>query len=141
VEISAGGVVVKDGSQVLLARREEHWQLPKGLVEEGKGEKIEETAIREVKEETGINARIIKPLGKVNYWYYRDNKRIYKTVYFFLMEAISGDVNEHDHEMDEVRWFEIDEAINKIAYRNERDILEKAKKELRGDLIWGNWSS
>lgn len=139
MEISSGGVVVKDGAHVLLARREEHWQLPKGLVEEG--EKIEETAIREVKEETGINARIIKPLGKVNYWYYREGKRIYKTVYFFLMEAISGDIKEHDSEMDEVRWFEMDEALEKIAYRNEKDILEKAKKELRSDLIWGNWSS
>ncbi len=139
MEISAGGVVVKDAVHILLARREEHWQLPKGLVEEG--EKIEETAIREVKEETGINARIIKPLGKINYWYYREGKRIYKTVYFFLMEAISGDIKEHDSEMDEVRWFEMDEALEKIAYRNEKDILEKVKKELRSDLIWGNWSS
>ncbi|MDY6985095.1 MAG: NUDIX hydrolase [Candidatus Thermoplasmatota archaeon] len=139
MEISAGGVVVKDAAHVLLARRAEHWQLPKGLVENG--EKTEETAIREVKEETGINARIIKPLGKINYWYHREGKRIYKAVYFFLMEAISGDIKEHDSEMDEVRWFEMDEALEKIAYRNEKDILEKVKKELRGDLIWGNWSS
>lgn len=141
MEVSAGGVVVKreDSILVLLARRGRDWQLPKGLVEEG--ERIEETAVREVREETGIDARIIKPLGKINYWYYREGVRVYKTVHFFLMEAMGGSTEEHDSEMDEVRWFGIDEALNVIGYRNEKDLIEKAKRELRGDLVWGNWSS
>jgi len=139
VEISAGGAVVKSASLLLLARKGNEWQLPKGLVE--KGERVEETAVREVKEETGFDARIIKPLGKINYWYYRDGKRIYKSVYFFLMKAVGGDFKERDDEMDEVKWFDIDEALKIIAYRNEKDVIERAKKELRGDLIWGSWSS
>lgn len=141
MEISAGGVVVRkeDSILVLLARRGRDWQLPKGLVEEG--ERTEETAVREVREETGIDARIIKPLGRINYWYYREGRRIYKTVHFFLMEATGGSTKERDKEMDEVRWFGIDEALSRIAYRNEKDLIERAKKELRSDLIWGNWSS
>ncbi len=141
MEVSAGGVVVKreDSILVLLARRGRDWQLPKGMVEEG--ERIEETAVREVREETGIDARIIKPLNRIHYWYYREGVRIYKTVHFFLMEAVGGNTEEHDREMDEVRWFEVEEAFEVIAYRNEKDLIEKAERELRGDLVWGNWSS
>jgi len=138
VEVSAGGVVLRKERMVLLARRNEDWQFPKGQVE--KGERIEETAVREVREETGIEARIIKPLGRINYWYYREGRRIYKTVHFFLMEAVKENMERRDSEMDEVRWFNLEDAIKKISYRNERDILEGANKEMERDIIWGNWS-
>jgi 8-oxo-dGTP pyrophosphatase MutT (NUDIX family) len=138
VEVSAGGVVLRKERMVLLARRNENWQFPKGQVE--KGEKIEETAVREVREETGIEARIVKPLGRINYWYYREGRRIYKTVHFFLMEAVRENMEQRDNEMDEVHWFNLEDAIRKISYRNERDILERAKREMERDIIWGNWS-
>jgi 8-oxo-dGTP pyrophosphatase MutT (NUDIX family) len=138
VEVSAGGVVLRKEGMVLLARRNEDWQFPKGQVE--KGERIEETAVREVREETGIEARIVKPLGRINYWYYREGRRIYKTVHFFLMEAVRENMEQRDNEMDEVHWFNLEDAIRKISYRNERDILERAKREMERDIIWGNWS-
>ena len=138
MEVSAGGVVLRKEGMVLLARRNEDWQFPKGQVE--KGERIEETAVREVREETGIEARIVKPLGRINYWYYREGRRIYKTVHFFLMEAVRENMEQRDNEMDEVHWFNLEDAIRKISYRNERDILERAKREMERDIIWGNWS-
>jgi 8-oxo-dGTP pyrophosphatase MutT (NUDIX family) len=138
VEISAGGVVLKKERMVLLARRNEDWQFPKGQVE--KGERMEETAVREVREETGVEARIVKSLGRINYWYYREGRRIYKTVHFFLMEAVRENRKQRDSEMDEVRWFNLEDAVKKISYRNERDILERANKEMERDIIWGNWS-
>ena len=138
MEISAGGVVLKKERMVLLTRRNEDWQFPKGRVE--KGERIEETAVREVREETGVEARIVKPLGRINYWYYREGRRIYKTVHFFLMEAVRENWKQRDSEMDEVRWFNLEDAVKKISYRNERDILERANKEMERDIIWGNWS-
>ena len=138
MEISAGGVVLKKERMVLLARRNEDWQFPKGQVE--KGERMEETAVREVREETGVEARIVKSLGRINYWYYREGRRIYKTVHFFLMEAVRENRKQRDSEMDEVRWFNLEDAVKKISYRNERDILERANKEMERDIIWGNWS-
>lgn len=138
MEVSAGGVVLRKDRMVLLARRNEDWQFPKGQVE--KGERIEETAVREVREETGIEARIVKPLGRINYWYYREGRRTYKTVHFFLMEAVKENMERRDSEMDEVRWFNLEDAIKKISYRNERDILERANREIERDIIWGNWS-
>jgi 8-oxo-dGTP pyrophosphatase MutT (NUDIX family) len=138
VEISAGGVVLKKERMVLLTRRNEDWQFPKGRVE--KGERIEETAVREVREETGVEASIVKPLGRKNYWDYREDRRIYKTVHFFLMEAVRENRKQRDREMDEVRWFNLEDAVKKISYRNERDILERANREMERDIIWGNWS-
>ena len=139
MEISAGGIVARkseDRIQVLLVRRDEYWQLPKGLVE--RNESFEETAVREVKEETGMDAEIMKKIGKINYWYRKEDKRIYKVVHFFLMESKGGSIEEHDHEMDEVKWFSIDEACEIISFKNEGDLIKTLKKEV--DLVWGSWS-
>jgi len=104
------------------------WGLPKGLVE--KGEAPEETAVREVQEETGLVAEIVEPLGDISYWYVWDEERIRKKVTFFLMEAVGGDVSVHDHEMEDVRWFPLQEAGRRASYPSERDVLRRAADAL-----------
>ena len=135
-EHSAGGVVVRrrnGGLDVTLAARRTRkgdlaWGLPKGLVE--KGEAPEETAVREVREETGLVAEIIEPLGDISYWYVWDEERVRKKVTFFLMEAVGGDVSIHDHEIEEVRWFPLQEARRRASYPSERDVLRRAAEAL-----------
>jgi len=131
-EHSAGGVVVRrrgDSVDVALASRRTRrgdlaWGLPKGLVEEG--EAPEQAAVREVLEETGLLAKILEPLGDISYWYVWDNERIRKKVTFFLMEATGGDLSAHDHEMEDVRWFPLEEARRKASYPSERDVVRRA---------------
>jgi chemotaxis protein MotB len=137
-QISSGGVILRhspEGIRVALIRRsspkgEDVWCLPKGWVEAG--ESPEQTAVREVEEETGLKGRIIRKLGIITYWFYDKNerKRIHKTVHFFLMNFTQGDTSRHDHEVLEARWFGMEEAENRLAYAGERDIFKKAKKAL-----------
>jgi 8-oxo-dGTP pyrophosphatase MutT (NUDIX family) len=135
-EYSAGGVVIRrrqDGLDVALAARRTRkgslaWGLPKGLVEEG--EAPEQTAIREVQEETGLLAKILEPLGDISYWYVWEDERIRKKVTFFLMEATGGDVSTHDHEMEEVRWFPVEVARRRASYPSEREVLSRAAETL-----------
>jgi 8-oxo-dGTP pyrophosphatase MutT (NUDIX family) len=118
----------------LAARRTRHgelaWGLPKGLVEPG--EEPSQTAVREVREETGLEAEIRSSLGSIRYWYVWDGVRVRKVVDVFLMEATGGDISRHDHEMEEVRWFPLAEAPGTAAYRSERELLERAAELLTG---------
>ncbi|MBI4259870.1 MAG: NUDIX hydrolase [Actinobacteria bacterium] len=131
-EVSAGGVVYRrTGGEVeiaLAARRNRRgdlaWGLPKGLVEEG--ETAEVTAVREVREETGLWAEIEAPLGEVSYFYVWEGERVRKTVHVFLLRATGGDLADHDHEMEEVRWFGVREALATASYPSEREVLERA---------------
>lgn len=135
-EHSAGGVVIrhhKGGMEVALAARRTRrgdlaWGLPKGLVE--KGEEPSQTAVREVQEETGLQARILQPLGDISYWYVWEGERIRKKVTFFLMEAVGGDISQHDYEMEDVRWFPLEQAPRKASYSSERDVLRRAADAL-----------
>ena len=106
------------------------WTLPKGQVE--KGENIARTAHREVKEETGLDGKIIKLIDHIQYFYAHKEKeetrRFFKVVYFFLMEYSEGDVQNHDFEVDDCQWFPIDDAIKTVEYKDEKEILKKAKK-------------
>lgn len=106
------------------------WCLPKGLVDKGEGP--EETALREVAEETGLKGRIIEKLGEIKYWYYikEENAKCKKTVHFFLMEYEGGDLRKHDWEVDDASWFPIDEAVKKARYKGEKVMIEKARKIL-----------
>lgn len=117
------------GAEVLLAARrtrrgEVVWGLPKGLVEEG--ESFEETAVREVREETGFEGAITAPLGSVSYWFVWEGTRINKTVHFFLMELTGGDAAFRDMEMEDVDWFPLATAAESIAFNSEREIIRKA---------------
>jgi 8-oxo-dGTP pyrophosphatase MutT (NUDIX family) len=131
-EVSAGGVVYRtgdDGTEICLAARRTRrgdlaWGLPKGLVEPD--EAPEEAAVREVLEETGLEAHIEDDLGTIRYFYVWESVRVRKQVRFFLMRATGGDVATHDEEMEDVRWFAIGRAVKRAAYRGEREVLERA---------------
>lgn len=131
-EVSAGGVVYRktdDGVEVVLASRRTRrgdlaWGLAKGGIEEG--ESREEAAVREVREETGLLGEIEADLGDTKYIYVWEDVRIRKTVHFYLMRLVGGDIDDRDDEMEEIRWFPLDRAIKRAAYRGERDILAKA---------------
>ncbi len=129
LEFSAGGVLYRiQDSKVYIVLIETGngriLSLPKGLV--NKGEKVEEAALREVYEETGCRGRIIEPLGKIEYWYYREGFRIHKFVYYFLMEYIEGNVEDQDWEVERAYWIPADEAVNIMSYKNEGEIVQRA---------------
>ena len=122
-ETSYGGVVVR-GSDVLVITPagKRVTGLPKGGA--NRGETGEQTAAREVREETGITATVREPLGDVEYWYRRGGLRVFKTVGFFLCDYVSGDTADHDHEVDEARWIPLSEARTTLSYPGERALIE-----------------
>ncbi len=109
----------------------ERWALPKGTP--ARGESMEQVALREVSEETGLQVRLIRPLMDIDYWFVLHGARHFKTVHFYLMEAIGGDTSLHDAEYDVVEWFPIAEAEQRLSYANERHVLARAAAELAGD--------
>ena len=133
--VSAGGVVASNdghGVTVILCRRGEppRWSLPKGTPDDG--ETMEETAIREVREETGLDVRIDTFLHSIDYWFVRseDGRRCHKTVHFYLMDVIGGSIDRPDEEFDEVRWMTAREALDTASYPNEVKVIEKALEVL-----------
>jgi len=120
--------------EVLLAARrtrrgELAWGLAKGGIEPD--ESVEDAAVREVREETGIDADIEVSLGETRYFYVWEDVRVRKTVHFFLMRAMGGDLDDHDDEMEDVRWFPLERALKRAAYRGEREVLSRAAEHLR----------
>ena len=112
---------------VLVGRpRDNNWTLPKGTP--GQGESQEETALREVCEETGLTVRILEEIGSIHYWFSRRGVRYKKEVLHYLMEATGGDLSLHDHEYDEARWFPLDEATQRLAHENEIEIVRRAEE-------------
>ena len=104
------------------------WALPKGTPRPG--ETIEQVAVREVQEETGLQVRLIAYIGSVSYSFVRNQVRYYKQVRHFLLEAVGGDTSLHDHEYDVVEWFPLAEASRRLTYRNEAHILYQAEEVL-----------
>ena len=132
--MAAGGVVVRGSGErleVVLAGRDSDrtWVFPKGTPEAG--ESVEDTALREVSEETGLEVEIVRPIGQIEYWFAVPGQRVHKVVHFFLMRAVGGDVSRHDHEYDEVRWMPVDEARRLLSYDTYRDMLDRALAALQ----------
>ena len=127
---SAGGVVYRrtpTGPQIVLAHRRAPslWALPKGTP--ARGESLEETALRETAEETGLAVEIEQPLGPISYVFVRGSTRYFKTVHFYLMHPTGGDLADHDHEFDDVRWVPLSEALRLMNYPTERSVVEQAE--------------
>ena len=129
--VSAGGVVYRrvDGQiEAVLCGRDSpvRWSLAKGTPDVG--ESLEETALREVREETGLDVKLDSSLGSIDYWFAgRDNEvRYHKTVHFYLMSPVGGDTDRHDPEFDVVRWFPFCEALKVMTYPNEAQVLRRA---------------
>jgi 8-oxo-dGTP pyrophosphatase MutT (NUDIX family) len=126
-------VVKRDGDTILVLliqpSNREYWQLPKGAVDEG--ESPGEAAIREVREEGGVEAEIITALEPITFFYQWKRSRFVKTVDFFLMEYRSGSPEDHDREVREARWAEAAEAATELTFASERGVLEAALGHLR----------
>ena len=105
-------------------RHKEVLALPKGLIDPG--EKPAQTALREVREETGVEAEMVEKLGDVRYFYQRSGKRIFKRVTFYLFSYRAGSLEDHDDEVEEARWMPLAEAIEALSYDGEREMAERA---------------
>jgi len=113
------------------------WALPKGIISDG--EKPDETALREVAEETGVEGRLIGKLGDIRYVYTWDGERIFKVVSFYLLRYSRGRLGdlppETAHEVAEARWLPLEEAPRLLSYKGEREMAEKALASLRGAAL------
>jgi 8-oxo-dGTP pyrophosphatase MutT (NUDIX family) len=138
-ETSAGGLVIdgidgpKDGQVAALIGRLDRrgrmlWSLPKGHIEQG--ETAEQTAIREVAEETGIQGSVLAALGSIDYWFVTEGRRVHKTVHHYLMRFLGGELSDEDVEVSEVAWVPLKELPSRLAYADERRLAEVA-----GELI------
>jgi 8-oxo-dGTP pyrophosphatase MutT (NUDIX family) len=129
-EVSAGGVVVRDGEVLVIvptrrgAQGQKVLALPKGHVDPG--ETPEQTAAREVREETGVEAELVEQLGEVRYFYQRAGVRVFKRVRFFLFAYRGGSVEDHDDEVEEARWMPLEEAMSALSYEGERSMVARA---------------
>jgi 8-oxo-dGTP pyrophosphatase MutT (NUDIX family) len=129
---SAGGIVIRREAgipQFVAGRRRREgdhytWTLPKGTP--NPGETTEQTALREVTEETGLDVRITGPFESISYTFVQTGIRIYKTVHYFLMESTGGDLARHDHEFDDVRWVDLADAGGVLTFETERALVERA---------------
>src|SRR5215216_3336834 len=133
-QISAGGVAFRwQRSQpeiaIVSAKPKLRWQLPKGIVDPGESPPV--TAVREVREEAGIETDLIKLIETIEYWYrsVKNGKpvRFHKFVHFYLLEYRGGNVANHDHEVEEARWVSFDEAVDMLEFKSEREVAEKAQ--------------
>jgi 8-oxo-dGTP diphosphatase len=139
IQVSAGGVAFqKQGEEIQIVLisvgQLKRWQLPKGQI--SPWESIEAAAQREVREEGGIETELLGLIDTIEYWYYSGSgeKRVryHKFVHFYLLRYRSGNVLDHDAEVNEAIWMEIDQALDMLAFKSERSIVEKAKTVIRG---------
>ena len=133
--VSAGGVVYRGENgklEVVICGRNADgvWGLPKGTPDDG--ETIEQTAIREVTEETGLDVEIVDKVGVVEYWFARSGVRYHKWVHHFLMRSTGGDTSKHDLEYDRVEWRPVEDALKTLTFKNEAKMVEKAREMVEG---------
>jgi len=140
-ETSAGGLVVSglDGppqsrEAALIGRTDRRgrllWSLPKGHIEAG--ETAEQAAEREVAEETGINGRVLAPLGSIDYWFVTEGRRVHKTVHHYLLRSVGGELSDEDVEVTEVAWVPLAELDSRLAYADERRLVRAAESVISG---------
>jgi len=135
-EFSAGGLVLDLGGDVpqgaLIGRTDRQgrllWSLPKGHIEAG--ETAEQAALREVEEETGIAGEIVAELGTIDFWFVAEGRRIHKTVRHYLMRRVGGELSDADVEVDEVAWVPLDDIRARLAYPDERSLVDTAGRLL-----------
>jgi 8-oxo-dGTP pyrophosphatase MutT (NUDIX family) len=129
-ESSAGGVVVRDLECIVIvpARRAADGSrvlaLPKGHPDVD--ESASDAALREVREEAGVDAELVEKLGDVRYWYMREGRRVAKVVSFFLLEYRGGEPDRHDHEVEEARWMPLAQAVRELTHKGEREMAALA---------------
>jgi 8-oxo-dGTP pyrophosphatase MutT (NUDIX family) len=133
---SAGGVVHRSlggGHEILLVHRRQPplWALPKGTPDAG--ETLEETALRETREETGLEVELEAPIRSITYFFVRGRTRFHKTVHFYLMRPVGGDLAKHDHEFDEVAWIQLEEAPSRMTHATERLVVDEASRMLAAE--------
>lgn len=136
---SAGGIVIRREAgvpQFVAGRRRREgsgfaWTLPKGTP--NPGETTEQTALREVTEETGLEVRITGPLDSIAYTFVARGVRIHKTVHYFLMEPTGGDLTQHDREFDTVRWVNLSDAGGLLTFETERSLVERTAQQLTSE--------
>ena len=140
-QISAGGVAFRWNDSepeiaIICVKPKQRWQLPKGIVDTG--ESPEAAALREVKEEAGVETDRLALIETIEYWYRSVNNgkpvRYHKFVHFYLLQYRGGDVSKHDHEVEEARWVSFEQALAMLEFKSERDVVEKAREmiEARG---------
>lgn len=125
-EFSAGGIVFNSQGQVLITKHSQnkHWSFPKGLIDPGQTPK--EAALREVKEEGGVEAEIIDKVGYSKYVYTLNGEKIFKVVTYFLMKYKLGKIEDHDWEVEESGWFAPEAALKQLSFSQDKELLEKA---------------
>ena len=145
-EVSAGGIVLRKGLDsgvthapqndifILVSKHSGHhgWVFPKGHVGDTIAhETKEEAAVREVEEETGITGKILQPLHPITYWYEMKGEKRHKTVFYFLMQHLSGSIDNHDTEMEEVEWLPLIDVSQRLTYPGDKKAWEEAKKIIK----------
>lgn len=139
-QISAGGVVFRrDGERIevviVMVGGENRWQLPKGLVE--KDERPEVAAVRETREEAGVDSDVVQHIETIEYWYAGldggARVRFHKRVHFYLLRYLSGDTSNHDWEVNDARWVPIDDARTQLAFESERRVMDTAYSMLQAE--------
>jgi len=139
LQFSAGGIVFKKTggeTEILVSKHSQHhgWVFPKGLIgDHVEKENKEQTALREVKEETGADGKITRALNPITYWFVMDEERIRKTVYYYLMEYVNGDITKHDHEMETVVWLPANKVEDRLTYKSDKIVWKEAKQLLVSD--------
>lgn len=135
-KFSAGGVVftqIDSQLMILLCQHSGHhgWVFPKGFIgDKIAGESKEATAIREVEEETGIQGKILEPLTPITYWYEMEKEKHQKTVYYFIMQSIGGDITKHDWEMENVEWLTPENVAERLTYDSDKKVWKEARKKI-----------
>lgn len=132
-EFSAGGIVLKDGRVLLIKnaamrdKNKAYWGFPKGHI--NPGEKSEQAALREIKEETGVEAEIVKKLGDSRYIFTKNGEKIFKVVVYFELKFVSGEIKAQVLEVLEVKWVDPEEALTLLSFKKDREFLKQATQE------------